>query len=243
MGVDTEWGELADRHDRAVAAAVANRACRGREGSRPAGILLAPPAVLQLAVRAEQQAHVDEDENPSTSTSSSSCDSSMREGKPPNTTSKGIISAWVIDCSQPTPELRALVHWLLYGHTTDTDTDTVTSGAAEADVAAPADTQQQAVALEDLAKLDMRAVAPSGSGEGASSALPPPPFRDPPFRDPRPILVGFAFAHDIPRLRCLATGDGFAPTKTVTHSATLQLDEPKQDIYGSAGSAKGGDGN
>lgn len=143
VGVDTEWGDVADRQD------AANAAIAAEEGSGAKLARAAAPAVLQLAVTQPLGAGADADTD--------AADSAGRAS-----------AAWVVDCSAPTPELRALVRWLLFG-----SSSTAVVGAAAAS----------------------------------------------------PQLVGFAFAHDIPRLLTLAD----MPSTAIVHPV-LDLQKVAMDV-------------
>jgi hypothetical protein len=94
IGIDTEWGDRADRLD-----------------ADSGGAQSAAPAVMQLAV--QRTAGSDASANDGLAEPEAELEAEAETGVTRRRSCSPLPAAWVIDCSKPSPELRRLTSWLL----------------------------------------------------------------------------------------------------------------------------------
>jgi hypothetical protein len=97
IGIDTEWGDLADRLD-----------------ADSGGAQSAAPAVMQLAVQRTAGSDASANDGLAEPEPEAELEAEAETGVTRRSRGCSLLpAAWVIDCSKPSPELRRLTSWLL----------------------------------------------------------------------------------------------------------------------------------
>ena len=96
IGIDTEWGDRADRLD-----------------ADSGGAQSAAPAVMQLAVQRTAGSDASASDGLAEPEAELEAEAEAETGVTRRRSCSPLPAAWVIDCSKPSPELRRLTSWLL----------------------------------------------------------------------------------------------------------------------------------